>query len=130
MNTFPYDESTIAEEEYKKRVKKVKKFSKDFINWFTTSAILVFINFMIAGGLTWAKWPVFIWGIIILSQGVKAYRSYRLNKIYEARRWQYDNRKIEYTGPDYSDELLNPKNRKEKTPVARDGKPWRDEDLV
>lgn len=130
MNPFEDTESQIAEEDYRKREKKINKYVKDLFKWISVSIMLVALNIFLVGGLTWAKWPVGIWGIVLLSQGVEIYRLYKLNKIYQQRRWQQGSYSHPANEPDYSDELMNPKKRKEKESVYRDGKNWKDEDLV
>lgn len=121
-----------------KRIKKIKAFYKDLTSWAGTSIMLIGINLFTTGDISWAKYPVFFWGIFIAAQFFNILRLQRLDKEWEARQFRRFTGRVKpeesYGTPekDYSEELLN---REEKIPenlsdYRKVAKPWKDQDLV
>lgn len=136
------DQQTYADDpEYiaaQKRVKKIKAFYKDLTSWAGTSIMLIGMNLFISGDISWAKYPVFFWGIWIAAEFFNILRLQRLDKEWEARQLKRFTGKVRpeegtvIPERDYSEELLN---REEKVPenlsdYRKVAKPWKDQDLV
>jgi hypothetical protein len=131
------DPRILAEDEaYLERARKIRKYYRTLTTWATTSAMLIFINLMTFDAITWAKWPVGIWGIVVLGQTIEfLFMQYR-NREWEKRQLDAQtaplpDRAQDPDTPDYSDELLREQPSKEKLSDYREvRKPWRDDDLV
>ena len=67
------------------RLKTIKKYSRDLTSWLSTSIILIAINIFTSGNISWAKYPVFFWGIFIVAEYINIYRLQREQKAYEAK---------------------------------------------
>ena len=123
---------------YHVREQKIRKFFKELTQWAGTSIVLVGINIMTTGGFTWAKWPVFIWGLVVAAQALDVIRMYKLNRDWEQRRWQQVDQSARQlgepgTGPveDHSESLLGRQPEREKLSDYRElKKPWKEDDLV
>ena len=129
-----------------KRVRKIKKFYKDVATWVATSVFLIALNIFLSGHISWAKYPVFFWGIALVFQLAQVVRWYRLDRSWEEkmiRKFITKNKQAEASslpGPrdeqeDYSEELLSPEKQREKeiadlSEYRKLKKPWKDEDLV
>jgi hypothetical protein len=146
MSDNLYTEPTEKEYlEAQKRVRKIKKFYKELTSWASTSVILIALNLFLSGNISWAKYPVFFWGIFVLAGVFDIIRMQKLNKEWEARQMR------KFTGKeipqpvaqsvsdigqdqprDYSEELLRQEERElaDLTEVRRLKRPWKDEDLV
>lgn len=125
--------------EIKRRVRKIRKFYRELFSWGATSIVLIAINLFLSGSVTWAKYPVFFWGIAILIQYISILRMRHFNRQWEdkmVRKLAGENREpINLPEPDYSEELLQNERLKEKEPAQLSDyrtlkKPWKDEDLV
>ena len=146
--TYLTDKEPTPEEimEAQKRVRKIKRFYKGLVSWATTSIILLAINIFTAHGLTWAKWPIFFWGISILMQAFEVIRLQRHDKQWEKRQLE---KQLGTTLPsdyvpmtvmpdekpeDYSEELLNKekpvREQADLSEVRKLARPWKDDDLV
>ena len=146
--TYLTDKEPTPEEimEAQKRVRKIKRFYKGLLSWVTTSIILIAINIFTAQGITWAKWPIFFWGISILMQAFEVIRLQRYDKQWEKRQLE---KQLGTTLPsdyvpmtvmpdekpeDYSEELLNKekpvREQADLTEVRKLARPWKDDDLV
>lgn len=124
--------------EIKKRVRKIRKFYKELITWGATSIVLIAINLFVSGSITWAKYPVFFWGIAILIQFIAILRMRHFSRQWEdkmVRKLAGEGGTGTSEAPDYSEELLQNEHIKEKEPAPLSEyrtlrKPWKDEDLV
>ena len=130
--------------EAQKRVEKIKKFYKNLASWAGTSVFLIAVDIFLTGGMTWSRYPVFFWGISILIQFFQFIRLQRMDKNWEERQIRrftgrdYQRRNTsaaEVPGEqqeDYSDELLNQKEREmaDLKEYRQLKKPWEDKDLV
>jgi hypothetical protein len=134
--------------EAQKRLKKIKGFYKNLANWAGVSIFLLAINFFTTGGITWAKFPVFFWGLSIVMQVFEIIRLQRMDKDWEdrqmrrftsGRRSGHGSLSLPETDEaltDYSvDEALPPLKNQEKekadlSTYRKLAKPWKDEDLV
>jgi len=146
--TYLTDREPTPEEimEAQKRVRKIKRFYKGLLSWITTSIILIAINIFTAQGITWAKWPIFFWGISILIQAFEVIRLQRHDKNWEKRQLE---KQLGTTLPadyvpmtvmpdekteDYSEELLNKekpaREQADLSEVRKLTRPWKDDDLV
>ena len=131
------DPRILAEDEaYLERARKIRKYYRALTSWATTSAMLIFINLMTADAITWAKWPVGIWGIVMLGQTIEfLFMQYR-NREWERRQREaqgsyLSDRVNDPASPDYTDELLRDQPSQEKLSEYREvRKPWREDDLV
>ncbi len=137
-----------ADQEYldaQKRVKKIKKFYKDLASWAGTSVLLIGMNLFLSGDITWAKYPVVIWGIFVLAEVFNIIRLQRLDKEWEERQMRrFTSRKKDTTSEtstttpgqeqleDYSEELLNKQEREmaDLSEYRKLKRPWEDKDLV
>ena len=129
-----------------KRVRKTKKFYKDLANWAATSVFLIALNLFLSGNISWAKYPVFFWGIALVFQLAQVVRWHRLDRAWEKKKkkkFSTRNRTAETKSlrgsssdsEDYLDELLDPERLREKEMADLSQyrtlkKPWKDEDLV
>jgi hypothetical protein len=140
----------LSEKEYQdaqKRVRKIKKFYKDLASWAGTSVILVGINIFLSGNISWAKFPVVIWGIVVLAQVFEVIRLQRLDKEWEdkqVRRFTGNKTMAPPATPapppalpqeqleDYTAELLNQQEREiaDLSEYRKLKRPWEDKDLV
>ena len=146
--TYLTDKEPTPEEimEAQKRVRKIKRFYKGLLSWVTTSIILIAINIFTAQGITWAKWPIFFWGISILMQAFEVIRLQRHDKQWEKRQLE---KQLGTTLPsdyvpmtvmpdekpeDYSEELLNKekpvREQADLSEVRKLARPWKDDELV
>ncbi len=130
--------------EAQKRVDKIKKFYKNLASWAGTSVFLIALNIFLTGGITWARYPVFFWGLSILIQVFHIIRLQRMDKNWEERQIRrftgrnYQPRNTsaaEIPGEqqeDYSEELLNQQEREmaDLKEYRQLKKPWEDKDLV
>lgn len=142
MNEQPYH--TPEEKRYQdaeNRVRKIRKFYKELASYVATSIFLIAINLFISGGIGWAKYPVFFWGIALVFQFVNVLRLQKFD-----RRWE-DKMIKKFAGdvpqkrileqefqPDYSEELLDHqppgKEMADLSEYRKLKRPWKDEDLV
>lgn len=137
VDTRP-DERTEAEyREAEKRLKKIKSFYKNLANWAGVSLFLLALDYFLSGGISWSKFPVFFWGISLLMQVFQVIRLQRMDKSWEERQMRrFTGRSISGSNSnnpeDYSDELLNRKERQmdDLKEYRTAGKPWNDKDLV
>jgi len=141
----PVENADPEYEEAQKRVRKIKKFYKDLSGWAGTSVFLLALDFFLSGGITWSKYPVFFYGIFVVTQVFNIIRLQRLDKAWEERQMR------RYTGRNYSqnaqttlppspheqfedlsEELLNKEEREmaDLTEYRKLNKPWKDDDLV
>lgn len=132
-------------EEAQKRVKKIKKFYKELTGWAGTSVFLLALDFFLSGGISWSKYPVFFYGIFVVTQIFDIIRLQRLDKAWEERQMRKftgrstsrnvpDNRLENQQGQleDYSDDLLNRKDREmeDLSEYRQLKRPWKEDDLV
>ncbi|MDZ4747859.1 MAG: 2TM domain-containing protein [Saprospiraceae bacterium] len=132
-------------EEAQKRVRKIKKFYKDLASWAGTSVFLLALDFFLSGGISWSKFPVFFYGIFVVTEVFNIIRLQRLDKAWEERQMRrftgrghsrnlpgnhLDNQQEQLE--DYSEDLLNRKDREMEDLSAYRNlrRPWKDEDLV
>jgi hypothetical protein len=141
LDDLPPDHPEVV----KDRLKTIRKFSKDFTSWASTSVVLIGINIFISGNISWAKWPVFFWGIFVVAEIFNVWRLKREQKEYEAKEAQKTFRRthlppvmttapIEEPIEDYSNTLLDQQAREREladlAEVRKLKRPWKDEDLV
>jgi len=132
--------------EAQKRVRKIKRFYKGLASWIGMSLFFLAFNLFTSGGIGWAKYPIFFWGISILIQAFEIIRLQRHDKALEKRQLE---KQLGTTLPsdyvpmtvmpeekqeDYSDDLLN-KEKPVREPadlaeVRKLARPWKDGDLV
>lgn len=149
MTYSTYREPTNEEiMEAQKRVRKIKRFYRGLASWAGVSIFLLALNIFTAHGITWAKFPIFFWGISLVIQAFEVFRLQRHDKEWEKRQLEKQlGRPLpsdyvpmtvmpEEKPEDYSDELLN-KERKEKEREPADlsefrkvARPWKDDELV
>jgi hypothetical protein len=128
-----------------KRIKKIKAFYKDLSSWAGTSIMLIGLNLFLSGNITWAKYPVIIWGIIIAAEVFTILRLQYMDKEWEERQMRRFTGRTRNTAPartsresptsptiDYSDDLLREEERElaDLSQYRKAGKAWKDEDLV
>lgn len=124
----------FSQDEIEKKEKIRNKFFRDLTSWMGTSVVLLAIDFFLSGGITWSRYPVFFYGIYMVSHVFKYIRAIHFGGDYEdkpsrrKRRRNRDDQPVE----DYSDELLNQEDRElaDLKEYRQPGKPWKDEDLV
>ncbi len=133
--------------EVQKRVRKIKRFYKELTSWAGTSAFLIALNLFLSGDISWAKFPVFFWGIYLLANVFDILRLQREQKAWEEKRLQshpsptsvlLENQKrmqpVSHPEEDYSGELLHReepiRESADLTEVRKLKRPWKDEDLV
>lgn len=142
----PDDPQTRAYAEAEKRVRKIKRFYKDLASWAGTSIFLIALNLFLSGNVSWAKYPVFFWGIAILLQSFEIIRLQKMDKAWEERQLRkFTGRDalppqqeplpdVKPTEPlvDYSGELLQKQEREmeDLSEYRKLQKPWKEEDLV
>ncbi len=141
------DEPDQTDYEYQaaqKRVKKIKSFYKDLSSWAGTSIMLIGLNLFLSGNITWAKYPVIIWGIFIAAEVFNIIRLQYIDKEWEERQMRRFTGRTRTTAPartisessstteDYSDDLLQQEERElaDLSQYRKAGKAWKDEDLV
>ena len=147
MTYSTYREPTNEEiMEAQKRVRKIKRFYKGLATWAGTSIFLLALNIFTTGGISWAKFPIFFWGISLVIQAFEVFRLQRQGKDWEKRQLEKQlGRELpsdyvpmtvmpEEKQEDYSDELLN-KEKKVREPAnlsefRKLAKPWKDDELV
>ncbi len=135
----------LEQAEAQKRIRKIKKFYKELTSWAGTSVFLIAINIFIAGHITWAKYPVFFWGLFILVQAFEVFRLQRMDKEWEERQMRrFTGRStpppLQRAPPhgahdqteDYSEQLLQQRERElaDLSEYRKLKRPWKDEDLV
>jgi len=76
------DPETIAAE---KRVRKIKSFYKNLASWAGTSVMLLGMNLFLSGDISWAKFPVFFWGIFLAADFFKILYLQRTQREWEER---------------------------------------------
>jgi hypothetical protein len=149
MNQIPGDigQDVSVHEQAQKRIRKIRKFYKELASWAATSVFLVALNLFLSGNISWAKYPVFFWGITLVFQFFQVLRYQRMDKQWEDRMMrkftgQEDTPKtLQKTEDelikieDYSKELLLDDRPPEKEPANLSDyrqlkRPWKDEDLV
>ena len=133
------------QEDAQKRVKKIKKFYKELASWAGTSIFLIALNLFLSGSISWAKYPVFFWGITLVYQYFQVLRYQRLDKEWERkmmRKFTGRNERVKsiestdsepLSTEDYTEELLRDKPEKEPANLSDYRtlkKPWEDKDLV
>lgn len=128
--------------EAQKRVKKIKKFYKDLASWAGTSVFLIALNLFLNGDISWAKYPVFFWGIFIALQSFDIIRLQKMDKAWEERQLRkFTGRDMPPAPPpsrqqeplvDYTEELLHQKEREMEnlSEYRKLQKPWKDDELV
>ena len=133
--------------EVQKRVRKIKRFYKDLTSWAGTSVFLIALNLFLSGDISWAKFPVFFWGIVILAKVFDIIRLQREQKAWEEKQLHrlpspiavpLENQKPLQTAShpeeDYSGELLHReepiRESADLSEVRKLKRPWKDEDLV
>jgi hypothetical protein len=139
------DQTDYEYQAAQKRVKKIKAFYKDLSSWAGTSIMLIGLNLFLSGSITWAKYPVIIWGIFIAAEVFNIIRLQYMDKEWEERqmrRFTGRSRNIApartiresatSTNEDYSDDLLQQEERElaDLSQYRKAGKAWKDEDLV
>ena len=149
-NTLPSEVSPAENadpeyEEAQKRVRKIKKFYKELTGWLGTSVFLLALDYFLSGGISWSKYPVFFYGIFVVTQVFDIIRLQRLDKAWEEKQMRkFTGRSQSGRAPanpletqqdqleDYSEDLLNRKDREmENLSEYRQLKrPWKDDDLV
>jgi len=147
MTYSTYQDPTTPEYmEAQKRVRKIKRFYKGLASWAGTSLFLLALNLFTTGGISWAKFPIFFWGISLLIQAFEVIRLQRHDKEWEKRQLEKQlGRQLpsdyvpitvmpEEKTEDYSDDLLN-KEKPVREPmdlseVRKLQRPWKDKDLV
>ncbi|HUR31735.1 MAG TPA: 2TM domain-containing protein, partial [Saprospiraceae bacterium] len=130
------------EQDVDKRLRKIKKFYKDLASWAGLSVFLIALNLFLSGDISWAKYPVFFWGIAIAMQFFNVMLLQKLDRAWEEKLrrklseepMQTKLPETEKT-PDYSEELLKNETVREKevadlSEYRKLSKPWKDEDLV
>lgn len=128
------DPEMIAAE---KRVRKIKSFYKNLASWAGTSVMLIGMNLFISGDISWAKFPVFFWGIFLAADFFKILYLQRTQKEWEEKQARGYTRRGTAVADgdlteDYSGALLN-RREKELENLAdyrKVSKPWKDQDLV
>jgi len=141
-----YDPNSPEYIEAQKRVRKIKRFYKGLASWAGTSIFMLALNFFTTGGLTWAKYPIFFWGISLFIQAFEVIRLQRHDKDWEKRQLEkqlgtqlpadYVPMTVmpEEKPEDYSDELLNKEQPVRETAdlseVRKLARPWKEDDLV
>lgn len=141
----PAENADPEYEEAQKRVKKIKKFYKELTGWAGTSVLLLALDFFISGGISWSKYPVFFYGIFIVTQVFDIIRLQRLDKAWEERQMRkFTGRNYSGRAPgnpleiqqdqleDYSEDLLNRRDREmeDLSEYRQLKRPWKDDDLV
>ncbi len=132
--------------EAQKRVRKIQRFYKKLASWAGVSLFLLALNIFTTGSLSWAKFPIFFWGISLLIQAFEVMRLQRHDKEWEKRQLEkqlgrtlpYDYVPMtvmpEEKQEDYTDELLHHENPVREpvdlTEVRKLARPWKDKDLV
>jgi hypothetical protein len=133
-------------ENAQKRIRKIKKFYKELASWAGISVFLVALNLFLSGNISWAKYPVFFWGIFLVVEYFQVIRLQRIDKEWEDRMMRKftgrerlppntSDEPVQGTQEDYSQELLGspPEKQKEMADLSdyrKVKKPWKDEDLV
>jgi hypothetical protein len=127
------------------RLRTIRKYGRDLTSWLSTSIVLIAINIFLSGNISWAKYPVFFWGIVVVAEYINIFRLKREQREYEARQVQQGLPRAQQdmmppppvhqeSVPDYSDTLLEQEAREREhadlTEVRKLKRPWRDEDLV
>lgn len=143
--TLPTNNDSEEYQEAQKRVKKIKKFYKELASWAGTSVALIGMNLFLSGNISWAKFPVFFWGIFIIAQLFEIIRLQRQDKEWEARQMRRQLGNSQSAGrpltdpthsteplEDYSEELLNQKDREiaDLSEYRKLKRPWKEDDLV
>jgi hypothetical protein len=127
-----------------KRVEKIKKFYTQLASWAGSSAFMIALDIFLSGGLTWSRYPVFFWGIAILTQVFQIIRLQRMDKNWEERQIRrftgrnYTRRNTstveipQEKQEDYSDDLLHQQEREmaDLSEYRKLKRPWEDKDLV
>lgn len=139
------DQTDYEYQAAQKRVKKIKSFYKDLSSWAGTSIMLIGLNLFLSGNITWAKYPVIIWGIFIAAEVFNIIRLQYMDKEWEDRQMRRFTGRTRSTVPpgairesssspaeDYSDDLLHQEERElaDLSQYRKAGKAWKDEDLV
>lgn len=137
VDTRSAERSDVEYREAEKRLKKIKSFYKNLANWAGVSLFMLALDYFLSGGISWSKYPVFFWGISLLMQVFQVIRLQRMDKSWEERQMRrFTGRSISGSNSnnpeDYSDELLNRKERQmdDLKEYRTAGKPWNDKDLV
>lgn len=132
-------------DEAQKRVRKIKKFYKDLAGWAGTSLFLLALDLFLSGGISWSKYPVFFYGIFVISEVFDIIRLQRLDKDWEDRQMRrftgrsapkhLQNNPTNHDADepeDYTGELLNRQEREvaDLAEYRKLQKPWKEEDLV
>lgn len=137
VDTRSAERSDVEYREAEKRLKKIKSFYKNLANWAGVSLFMLALDYFLSGGISWSKFPVFFWGISLLMQVFQVIRLQRMDKSWEERQMRrFTGRSISGSNSnnpeDYSDELLNRKERQmdDLKEYRTAGKPWNDKDLV
>jgi len=139
------DQTDFEYQAAQKRIKKIKAFYKDLSSWAGTSIMLIGLNLFLSGNITWAKYPVIIWGIFIAAEVFNIIRLQYLDKEWEERQMRRFTGRSRNTAPvrpiresatstneDYSNDLLHQEERElaDLSQYRKAGKAWKDEDLV
>jgi hypothetical protein len=134
--TDPEDPEYLAAQ---KRVKKIKKYYKHLAEWAGVSLFMMGLDFFLSGGISWSKYPVFFWGITLVIQFFEILRLQKMDKAWERKQMERftgrtlpEDTTVSTPLEDYSDELLNQKDREmaNLSDYRKVNKPWKEEDLV
>lgn len=122
-----------------KKVRDLKKFYTELISWAGTSIFLIGLNIFLSGNISWAKYPVFFWGLALIFQVIRLIKNHSFDRHWEEKmirkmtdsngNQSHDDEMVK----DYSDELLRDHRERKKEPLSdyrTAGRPWKDEDLV
>jgi hypothetical protein len=106
---------------------------------------LLALDFFLSGGISWSKYPVFFYGIFVVTQVFDIIRLQRLDKAWEEKQMRkFTGRSQSGRAPanpletqqdqleDYSEDLLNRKDREmeDLSEYRQLKRPWKDDDLV
>ena len=73
MNPYTPSQEQLAYEKAAKRVEELKGFYGNLISYCIFIPFLFFINWKTSPGYYWAFWPMFGWGIGVISHGIKTF---------------------------------------------------------
>ncbi len=72
-NTYQTLSDTDSYQQARKRVRELRKYYTSIASFFGVNALLYGINFVTSGGITWAYWVTFGWGIGMLFYSVQVF---------------------------------------------------------
>ncbi len=99
MNQYTLSEEQLAYEKASKRVEELKGFYGNLISYCVFIPFLFFINWRTSPNYWWAFWPMFGWGIGVISHGIKTFgiskdweekqiRKYMQKQEEESKKWK------------------------------------------